>query len=132
MKKLFVILLTLCLTIPAVGAEIDVSGLTDAELFDLQTKIEAEIVSRNLTDATLIPKGKFEVGVDVPAQKVLLYSLDEISGVYLYDSRENLIALKSYDTIHAYEEDPSFASFEEGTWIQVLDPVYAVPFEPLM
>lgn len=52
---------------PAFASAVDLSGMTDDELLELQEALSAEIVSRGIHLTAELPKGKYIVGRDIPA-----------------------------------------------------------------
>lgn len=67
MKKLFALILCLCLLIPCASAiDLDLSSLSFDELRQLQDAINAEIVTRPEWQGVNVPKGVWKVGVDIP------------------------------------------------------------------
>ena len=69
-RILCVLLAVLTLTLaacPAFASAVDLSGMTDDELLELQEALSTEIVSRGIRMTAELPKGKYIVGRDIPA-----------------------------------------------------------------
>lgn len=99
MKKLaFVLILVLLFPVVAC-AEVDLSALTYAELLDLQSSINAEIVTREEFKQATVPAGSYIVGEDIPAGTYTL-SLGEGSFMAIID-------VNNYDTVHSITSDSS-------------------------
>lgn len=65
-------LLVFLLLIPAAFADsINLSSLSDAEIVDLLTKVNAEIVSRGINKTAKLPQGAYIAGKDIPAGKYI-------------------------------------------------------------
>ena len=69
MKKLLSVLLVLCvLALPVCAfAEIDLSGLSFAELIDLRQQIDRLLFGSDEYKEVTVPQGNYTVGVDIPA-----------------------------------------------------------------
>ena len=68
MKKLLSLVLILALLLPAVGmADVDLSGLTFAELVALREQIAQELTTRPEWKEVTVPIGVWKVGEDIPA-----------------------------------------------------------------
>ena len=69
MKKLITMLLILALAMPAAAlADIpDISGLTEAELIELNRQIQLCLFSEKLVNGVDVPAGEYTVGIDLPA-----------------------------------------------------------------
>ena len=95
MKKLCMILLTVCLMTTALAAApggeaqtdqpdqiIDLSGYEDEELVQLLAQVQAEVVARNIEKTASLPAGTYVFGQDIPAGKYLLAKdADDMSGI---------------------------------------------------
>ncbi len=78
MKKWFVValaglfvLLTVFGTVQADTEEIDLSGLTDAELLSLMERANEELVKRGIEKTAMLPQGTYIAGVDLPVGKYI-------------------------------------------------------------
>jgi len=69
MKKLLALILILALALPALAlADIpDISGLTEAELIELNRQIQLCLFSEKLVNGVDVPAGEYTVGIDLPA-----------------------------------------------------------------
>lgn len=68
MKKLISFLIALVILLaPCALAEIDLSGLSFAELIELRDRIQQELFTRDEWQAVLVPQGLWKVGEDIPA-----------------------------------------------------------------
>ena len=69
MKKLITLLLILALAMPVTAlADIpDISGLTEAELIELNRQIQLCLFSEKLVNGVDVPAGEYTVGIDLPA-----------------------------------------------------------------
>ena len=68
MKKLFAVVLILCLLIPAAVAKapVDVKTLSDAELKALYKDVKTELMERKLWDEAKLPAGLYQAGKGLP------------------------------------------------------------------
>lgn len=67
MKKLFTLILIVCMMTAVASAETDLSGMSYDELIDLRQKVTAEIMSRPEWKEVEVPAGTWTVGRDIPA-----------------------------------------------------------------
>ena len=67
MKRLFVLVLALCLLPVACSAEVDLSGLSFDELLALRSRVEMEILARPEWREVVVPTGDWVVGVHIPS-----------------------------------------------------------------
>ena len=78
MKKVFVLLLLLCLTyavaITAYAEEVDLSGYDDGELLVLLNQIQTEVVTRHIEKTAQLTGGTYIGGKDIPAGSYILKS----------------------------------------------------------
>ncbi len=65
MKKLFTLVLILCLVLPCAFAE-NVKDLTDEELKALYIEVKAELMERKLWDTGILPAGIYVGGMNLP------------------------------------------------------------------
>jgi hypothetical protein len=97
MRKLITLLLIAALLLPAAAlADLpDISGLTEAELIELNRKIQLRLFSEKLVEGVEVPPGVYMVGEDIP------------EGKYRVEYRtENKYSLATFD---AYREEPFFS-----------------------
>ena len=125
MKKLFCLIMVLCL-IPIVAlSDADLSSMSYEELLKLRSKIELEIMSRPEWKEVEVPAGEWRVGVDIPAGVYSFSVADEYCcsfKVYTDSSK------KRYDFI-VLSENSSYGRYvlEEG---MILDITRHVIFAP--
>ena len=64
MKRLFAVLLALCLLIPAAIAEspVDVKSLSDDDLKALYKSVKGELMERKLWEESILPAGVYQAG----------------------------------------------------------------------
>lgn len=68
MKKLLAVALVLCLLAPCAFAEnIDLSGLSFAELAAIRDRCQKEMMKRDEWQKVTVPVGVWEIGKDIPA-----------------------------------------------------------------
>lgn len=67
MKKLICLIAIMCLVFPYASAEIDLSGMTYAELVALKDKINLAIWNSKEWQEVTVPQGIWVVGEDIPA-----------------------------------------------------------------
>lgn len=67
MKRFISLLFALVLTVSVAAAEIDLSGMSYAELILLQRNLVAEIMSRPEWKEVTVPAGTWNIGTDIPA-----------------------------------------------------------------
>lgn len=67
MKKLVALILTLCLIPCFCFAEIDLSGMSYAELIELNKATINAIMSSKEQYSVVVPVGTYQIGVDIPA-----------------------------------------------------------------
>lgn len=67
MKKLFALILVVCMTASFAAAETDLSSMSFSNLLALQKEIVAEIMSRPEWKEVTVPAGTWIVGQDIPA-----------------------------------------------------------------
>ena len=99
MKKLITLILILALALPALAmADIpDISGLTEAELIELNHQIQLRLFSDKLVNGVDVPAGTYVVGEDIPEGVYRLEVLFPNSGGYLtvYENKESSLSIKS-------------------------------------
>ena len=68
MKKILSLILILALAVPALAmADLpDISGLSKAELLELNRQIQLKLFAENLLEGVTVPSGVYTVGVDIP------------------------------------------------------------------
>ena len=99
MKKLVSLLIVLFMMTVPVFAEnetesnsaFDLTAMSIEELVALQNAIDVELSSRTSGDYVILPKGAYEVGVDIGAGKYLLTNTDadQETKLLYYDTRED-------------------------------------------
>lgn len=77
MKKLLCVILTVVLFLPTVAmADVDLSGMTFAELAALRDQCQAEMMKRDEWQEVVVPQGIWEVGAQIPAGKWIVTCYD--------------------------------------------------------
>ena len=77
MKKLFCLLLVVCVIPVFSWAETDLSSMSFDQLLDLRSALNAEIISRPEWKEVVVPAGTWIVGRDIPTGS---YSVSSASG----------------------------------------------------
>lgn len=138
MKKALILLAFATVLLSSVGAfaEIDLSGLSYAELDSLRAQCQMEMMKRDEWQEVSVPVGVYQVGVEIPAgtwRVVCHYNYDTIItwGEYLEANGKDIDFHKSnryhYETVYNpkneyYESGmPTEYTFtvKEGEWIVV-------------
>ncbi len=71
-RRFFCLLLVCLLMVPAALADsFNLSSLSDAEIVELLTRVNAEIVSRGINKTAKLPQGSYIAGKDIPAGKYI-------------------------------------------------------------
>ncbi len=99
MKRIISLLLLIVILTCSFSAMADVpdfSKLTDDELLEAQSLMNAEILKRGILKKVKIPAGHYEVGVDIPAGKYILTTEDDI-GMF------NQVQILMYDSEYWFE-----------------------------
>lgn len=100
MKKLLSVLLVLALLLPvAAFAEVDVAGMSDADLKALYKTVKEELMTRKLWDASILPAGVYQAGLNLP------------EGTYECISSEDNNVVKLYASYDAFLKDEQFEYF---------------------
>ena len=83
MKKLLSAVLILLVLLPYASAEdLDLSGLSFAELAALAQHVQLEMMKRDEWQEVTVPQGNYRVGVDIPAGKWLVRCADKGRSTY--------------------------------------------------
>lgn len=80
MKRIAIIMIILTMLVSMAAAE-DLTKLSDAELADLNHRVQLEIFSRSITGeaGVIVPAGEYYVGVDIPAGRYEVSVADDVS-----------------------------------------------------
>lgn len=104
MKRIIVLILTLCILMPCAFADIDLSGLTFEELVALRSQIQLEMMARDDWQSVTVPVGLWQIGVDIPVGHYSFKAIPDYSGFLdisiaygdvLNDTKTDLDAFKS-------------------------------------
>lgn len=68
-RRIAALILVLTLLTPAALADIDLSGMTLAELIELRRQVNLAIMQTDEWQEVEVPAGVYEIGVDIPAGK---------------------------------------------------------------
>ena len=141
MKKMVAVVLMLILLAPCAMAEdIDLSGLSFAELAALRDRCQMEMMGREEWQQVTIPAGLWKVGEDIPAghwvftydPSVKTLMKTGISYGDVLREQKSIDVMKSTEYYgHTFTEaDPSFdLLLEDGYYIQVNNgPVIVTPY----
>lgn len=80
MKKLLSVILIAVLILPAIAlAEVDLSGMSYADLLALRSQVDRELVTRKEWKEVTVPAGEWTVGEDIPEGS---YSIKDVDGKY--------------------------------------------------
>lgn len=91
MRKLFAIVLILCLFPVIALADVDLSAMSFDELKALQIALNNEIVSRPEWKEVTVPGGTWIVGKDIPAGSYSLHPTSEGGYVRVYNNDGRMI-----------------------------------------
>ena len=88
MKKLLTLIMIMLLAVPAISlADLpDISGLSAAELLELNHQIQNKLFSEQLTNGVAVPTGTYIIGEDIPAgsyRVILTATLDYVGGTLI-------------------------------------------------
>ncbi len=128
MKKLVCILLMGVIFVffsSAFATEIDLSGMTYAELIDLQAKIQRAIMETEEWQEVNVPAGLYRVGVDIPAGKWNVSMINKWARIKIgtkLESNQNEVSSKSpdYYTVQINKDVPSqVISFIDGQYVEI-------------
>ncbi len=139
MKKVWIILLSLCLMGTAVAAApaegetaepeaapveeiIDLSGYDDDTLVALLDQVQSEIVARHIEKTALLRAGTYVFGEDIPAGKYILTKSEQAQdsgkiGLFTADQTVDDTPSKLYDYISSDEDYEAYIIAEEGDWM---------------
>lgn len=95
----------LILSASAYSETLDYASMTDEQLIEMQSAIHTEIMKRGLIKKIKLPAGVYEVGIDLPAGKYLLTTMDDVSlmqpaQILLYDSMYGYLNRNSSNKTH--------------------------------
>lgn len=143
MKKLLAVALVLCLLIPCAFAasskntakSVDLSKFSYNELLKLKDKLNKEINKRPESKGTLVKKGYWKIGTDIPAGSYSMTLKDKrdtcfygVWGKTVNDYQSNGGLL---DSGLLYQTAPSVGKvdLETGNILELGNPVYMKPYE---
>lgn len=64
MKRVIILVLAMLFMASAIAEEVDLTSMTDEELYSLQESLQSELASRELT-GSIFPAGLYVVGKDI-------------------------------------------------------------------
>lgn len=119
MKKMLVILILVCMTIPLACAEdVDISGLSYDELLILRSRVDAAILECEEWQEVTVPVGIWKVGEDIPAGKwTLRCASDKYSFVTIGTKlRDNGLSISTTGDHYASSTvfSPNYKDFKPG------------------
>ena len=87
MKKIVALLVSLCMLVSPVFAEVDLSSITDSELLELKEQVNEEIATRKCGD--LIPVGVYVTGKDIKEGHFVITSTNDSCYYALFNTEED-------------------------------------------
>lgn len=109
----------------AFAADIDLSGMTYAELIDLQARVQRAIMETEEWQEVKVPAGLYQVGVDIPAGKWNVSMTNKWARIKIgtkLESNQNEVSSKSpdYYTVQINKDVPSqVISFIDGQYVEI-------------
>lgn len=113
MKKILLVLLALLLALPAFAEDIDLSGMSFAELVALKERINLAMWECDEWQEVVVPQGLWVVGKDIPAGTWTVRCLDTGRKSYLLKSCE----LEWGDTLDASGQKVAWSRRHESVKI---------------
>lgn len=136
MKKLLSVILIAALILPAIAlADIDLSGMSYADLLALRSQVDRELVTRKEWKEVTVPAGEWTVGEDIPEGSYSIKSVNDIfTNVYVWGR-----AQYDYDAgggllLNSFVGDGSEIGkvrLKNGNVLVVRDPVILAPAQSL-
>lgn len=90
MKRLLAFVIALCLLMPLATAE-DVPSMSDADLKALYKSVKQELMDRKLWDASILPAGVYQAGLNLPEGVYECISSEDKNAVYIYASYDDFL-----------------------------------------
>lgn len=120
--------LVACLAAPA-RAEIDLSGMSFAELVDLQQQITAAIMQTDEWQEVKVPSGFYEIGRDIPAGRWTLRPAGGSAYVAVHETYADALADEATIFGEAiFDDDEYVIEVDEGMGLELSGAVYFTPY----
>lgn len=129
MKKLFTLVLILCLVLPCAFAE-NVKELTDDELIELNKAVQAEMIERGLWGANILPAGVYRVGKPLPegSYECIMRVTKDYGFVWIYKSYEDYKNNKSSGLLTLTDGQEFMLSLYDDVVYKIDQDAYVRPF----
>ena len=109
----FLLVFVLC-SVAFATSEIDFSSYSDDEFLTLFTRMQEELIARNIEKTATMPKGEYTVGIDIPAGKYVYANLRQDGWsayvkVWTDSTKDNSVIYESVD-----KDGTLYLSLEDG------------------